>query len=271
MIPITSFYIVSMCKGYKKTCWLPNQKDLCGTCQNAKLADSDFTTLERIPETLKFLRGNFDDIAYSLYSQRKHQDFLTKFQDIFQYRIYTHNETKLCPVYGWYLRNSEDSPIPNCLRCLAHALRYAKDKYVQTTILRCVVMRYEDGPNMQSIVQRATNARSPSLYEFGLAIIEAQGIYGVFDTYIERINNIQLAVKIQAHPLLHKLLLTDEFLKRRVYNIFKARKRIFYEELYAKAWHPSRYMHWCLDEGEKFDVPPYVFQKIGSPWNIEWL
>jgi hypothetical protein len=259
-----------MCKGYKKTCWIPSEKDLCGTCQNAKLADN-FTSgkVERTPETLKFLRGNFDNIAYSLYSQRKHRDFLTKFQDIFEYRIYTHNETKLCPVYGWYLRNSEDSPMPNCLRCLAHALRYAKDKYVQTTILRSVVMRY-DGPNMQSIIQRAKNAKSPSLYEFGTALLEVQGIYGVFDTFIELID-VPLAVKIQGHPLLHKMLMEDELLKLRVYRTFKARKCKFYEELYAKAWHPSRFMQWCLDEGEKsMDIPQYLFQRIGSPWNIEW-
>jgi len=260
-----------MCKGYKKTCWIPSKGNLCGTCENAKLADRDFTSLEKIQENLPFIRRNFDDIAYSLYSQRKHQDFLTTFKDIFEYRIYTHNETKLCPVYSWYLRNSEESPIPNCLRCLAHALRYAKDKYVHAIILRAVVMRYEDAPNMQSIIQRAKNTSSSSLYEFGTALIEVQGIYGVLDTYIERLNNLQLTVKIQAHPLLHKLLLTDDILKRRVYRTFRERKCIFYEELYAKAWHPSRYMHWCLDEGEKFDAPPYVFQKIGSPWNIEWL
>ena len=214
---------------------------------------------------------NFDNTAYTLYKSNKHQEFLATFQDIFNYRIYTHNETNLCPVYSWYVRNSDCSVIPSCLRCLTHALRYSKDKYVQTLILKSVVIRYEDGPNMQSIVQRAKNLRSSSLYEFGLAIIETQGIYGVFDTYIERINNIQLAVRIQGHPLLHKLLLTDDILKMRVYREFRARKRIFYEELYAKAWHPSRYMHWCLDEGEKpVDIPPYVFQDHGSPWNIEW-
>lgn len=256
-----------MCKGYKKTCWIPSKKDLCGTCQNAKIADSP---LEREPETLKFLRGNFDNIAYKLYKSNKHQEFLTKFNDVFQYRIYAHNETNLCPVYGWYLRNSEDSPMPNCLMCLAHALRYAKDKYVQSLILKSVVMLY-DGPNMKSIMARAKHAKSPALYEFGLAIIEVQGIYGVFDAYIDLLD-IPLAVKIQGHPILHKLLLTDDILKLRVYRQFKARKCKFYEELYAKAWHPSRFMHWCLDTQEKegMDISPYLFQKVGSPWNIEW-
>ena len=213
----------------------------------------------------------FDNYAYSLYKENKASvlDFVTKHQPTFDYRIYTHNETNLCPVYGYYLRNTDHcTPMPSCLRCLAHTLRYSKDKYVQSVILRSVVMRNE-GPNMQSIIARAKN-NSKSLYEFGLAIIEAQGIYGVFDTYINLLD-IPLAVKIQAHPLLHKLLMEDELLKRRIYGRFKARKQVFYEELYAKAWHPSRFMQWCYTEDEKagMDIPEYKFQK-GGPWNIEW-
>jgi len=263
-----------MCKGYKKTCWLPSQ-GLCGTCQMKK--HTDHKELQKSPEWLK-LGDNFDNYAYRLYSTKQAPSetlltFLSNFQGIFDYRIYAHNETKLCPVFSYYLRHSDlDMPMPSCLRCLAHSLRYAKDKYVQSMILRSVVMRYEDGPNMQSIIKKARNANAASLYEFGTAIVEVQGIYGVFDTYIELINNISLAVKIQSHPLLHKLLMQDELLKRRVYNRFKARKCIFYEELYAKAWHPSRFMQWCYTEGEKegMDIPSYVFQTKGSPWNIEW-
>ena len=216
--------------------------------------------------------ARFDDEAYSLYKENKASvlDFLSKNQTTFDYRIYTHNETNLCPVYGYYLRNTDHcTPMPSCLRCLAHTLRYSKDKYVQGLILKSVVMRYEDGPNMQSIIARAKN-NSKSLYEFGLAIIEAQGIYGVFDTYINLLD-IPLAVKIQAYPLLHKLLMEDELLKKRIYGRFKARKQVFYEELYAKAWHPSRFMQWCYTEEEKegMDIPEYKFQK-GGPWNIEW-
>lgn len=211
----------------------------------------------------------FDTYAYALYKKNNVLDFLAKHQKLFDYRIYTHNETDLCPVYSYYLRNVDHcTPMPSCLRCLTHALRYSKDKYVQSVILRSVVM-YE-GPNMQSIIARAKNTKSAALYEFGLAIIEVQGIYGVFDTYINMID-IPLAVKIQAHPLLHKLLMEDELLKRRVYARFKARKQVFYEELYAKAWHPSRFMQWCYTEDEKvgMDIPEYKFQK-GAAWNIEW-
>lgn len=216
--------------------------------------------------------ARFDDEAYSLYKENKASvlDFLSKHQNTFDYRIYTHNETNLCPVYGYYLRHVDHcTPMPSCLRCLAHTLRYSKDKYVQGLILKSVVMRYEDGPNMQSIIARAKN-NSKSLYEFGLAIIEAQGIYGVFDTYINLLD-IPLAVKIQGYPLLHSLLMEDELLKRRIYGRFKARKQVFYEELYAKAWHPSRFMQWCYTEEEKegMDIPEYKFQK-GGPWNIEW-
>ena len=266
-----------MCKGYKKTCWLPSQGEFCGTCQNAKYADQIRSiSNELVPSTksIQFLRlkDNFDNLAYSLYRDRKHQQFLKRFKDLFDYRIYTHDDTKLCPVYGDYLRNTdEDSPMPNCLRCLAHALRYSKDKYVQSLILKSVIVPYIDGPNLQSIIRKAKNANQNSLYEFGLAIIEVQGIYGVFDTYIQLLD-IPLAVKIQAHPLLHKLLMEDELLKRRIYARFRARKRIFYEELYAKAWHPSRFMQWCYTEDEKkgMEIPDYKFQKIGSPWNIQW-
>lgn len=216
--------------------------------------------------------ARFDDDAYAQYKINKASvlDFITKNQNLFDYRIYTHNETKLCPVYSYYLRHVDHcTPMPSCLRCLAHTLRYSKDKYVQSLILRSVLMRYE-GPNMQSIIARAKNTKSQALYEFGLALIEVQGIYGVFDTYINLLD-VSLAVKIQAYPLLHKLLMEDEFLKRRVYGRFKARKQVFYEELYAKAWHPSRFMQWCYTEDEKvgMDIPEYKFQK-GGPWNIEW-
>jgi hypothetical protein len=213
----------------------------------------------------------FDTYAYTLYKKNKVLDFLAKNQKLFDYRIYTHNETDLCPVYGYYLRNVDHcTPMPSCLRCLAHALRYSKDKYAQSVILRSVVFLYEEGPKMQSIVARAKNTKSAALYEFGLAIIEVQGIYGVFDTYINMLD-VSLAVKIQQHPLLHKFLMESELLKRRVYGIFKARKQVFYEELYAKAWHPSRFMQWCYTEQEKegMDIPEYKFQK-GAAWNIEW-
>lgn len=226
-------------------------------------------------KTYKKSCANFDNEAYILYTINKKAtlDFLSMNQNTFDYRIYTHNDTKLCPVYGYYLRNVDHcTPMPSCLRCLANALRYSKDKYVQSLILKSVVFRYEDGPNMQSIIARAKNNQK-NLYEFGLAIIEVQGIYGVFDTYLELINNIQLAVKIQRHyPLLHKNLMEDELLKRWVYPHFKVRKQIFYEELFAKAYHPSRFMQWCFTEEEKegMDIPQYNFQKVGSPWNIEW-
>jgi len=222
--------------------------------------------VHRTPEIVKFLRigENFDKIAFKLYKAND----LSNFNDIFNYRIYTHNDTELCKVYSYHLRQHPEleTPMPNCLRCLAHALRYG-DKYVQSLILKSVVMSY-DGINMHSIVKKASQE---ALYEFGLAIVEAQGIYGVFDTYINMLD-VSLAVKIQAHPLLHKLLLTDDVLKRRVYREFKARKRIFYEEMYAKAWHPSRFMQWCLDNEEKkeMDIPDYKFQKTGSLWNIVW-
>lgn len=230
-----------------------------------------------MPKTYKkqgVLASNFDNHVYALYKINKAStlDFLTKNQTTFDYRIYTHNETNLCPVYSYYLRHTDHcTPMPSCLRCLAHALRYSKDKYDQSLILKSVVMRYEDGPRLQSIISRAKHTNSSALYEFGLAIIEVQGIYGVFDTYIELLD-IPLAVKIQAHPLLHKLLMEDDLLKRRIYGRFKARKLIFYEELYAKAWHPSRFMQWCYTEDEKkgMEIPDYKFQGSGSPWNIEW-
>ena len=213
----------------------------------------------------------FDTYAYALYKKNKVLDFIAKHQTTFDYRIYTHNETDLCHVYGYYLRNVDHcTPMPSCLRCLAHTLRYSKDKYVQSVILRSIVFLYEEGPNMQSIIARAKHTKSQALYEFGLAIVEVQGIYGVFDTYINTIDS-PLAVKIQAHPLLHKMLMEDEYLKRRVYARFRARKQVFYEELYAKAWHPSRFMQWCYTEDEKegMEIPEYKFQK-NALWNIVW-
>ena len=217
----------------------------------------------------------FDDYAYHLYNTQRSTllDFLSTKQNLFDYRIYTHTETKLCAVYSYYLRQVDHcTPIPTCLRCLAHALRYSKDNYLKSLILKSVVIRYEEGPNLQSIIQRAKNTNPAALYEFGTAIIEAQGIYGVFDTYIQLIKNVPLAVKIQNHPLLHSLIMEDEFLKECLYRRLKERKHLFNEELFAKAYHPSRFMQWCFTEDEKegMDVPQYNFQNVGSPWNIEW-
>lgn len=300
-----------MCKGYKKTCWLP-AKLLCGSCEYMKKVDEAKSIIDagqEYPRTadMSFIKAgqNFDNMAYDIYKKDKValNKFLNRFADVFNYKIYTHSNTNLCPVFSYYIRQGQGSqghetetPMPNCLSCLAHVLRYSKDKYVQSLILRSVVF-YQDGPNIQSIVKKATNTnnesglasmgpcplikalispgpRSQPLYEFGAAIIEVQGIDGVFDTYIELINNIPLAVSLQKHPLLHKTLLEQsDVLKRGIYKLFRHRKRIFYEELYAKAYHPSRFMQWCFTEDQKegMDISPYIFQDKGSPWNIEWV
>jgi len=212
---------------------------------------------------------HFDDYAYRLYKEKDPNLLNLTTLPQFHYRIYTHSKTNLCPVYNHLLRNSDiDTAIPSCLRCLANTLKYSKDKYLQSLILKSVVLYYEEGPRLQSIIQK--NLKNHDLiYEFGEAIIQFQGIFGVFDTYT-RLIDIETAVKLQKHPLLHKLLLEDEILKNGVYRMFRQRKRVFYEELYAKAWHPSRFMQWCYTEDEKtFDIPTYVF-KNPAPWNIEW-
>ena len=232
------------------------------------------------------IQDTFDTIANYLY--RNDKDLLEKYiwsnKALFSKRVYTHNDTQLCPVVSYFLRKNPDIPMPGCcLLCLAHTLRYSDDEYVRNLIFRSVVIRYADGPNLETMVRKANRI---ALYEFGAALLEKQGPTGVFEEYIRILirskpDSGDTIVALYNHPVFHKAILSinldcQECLtnKQRIYNIFKGKKDAFSEELLAKSMHPSRVFYWCLEEGDKNDMEidnkNYSFRQGKADWQFDW-
>lgn len=236
-------------------------------------------------DTMVTIQDTFDTIANYLY--RNDKDLLEQYiwsnKDLFSKRVYTHTDTQLCPIVSYMLRKKPDIPMPGCcLMCLAHTLRYTEDEYIRTLIFRSVVVRYADSANVESMIKKA---KRMSLFEFGAAILEKQGPYGVFDEYIKLLmrwkpDSGDTIIALYSHPVFHKILLSNHIEcqgcqecvihKRRIYTLFRGKKNIFFEELIAKSMHPSRVFQWCLDNEDMNDmgIPPYQFKEGKADWDI---
>ena len=261
------------CNGYKKKCWQKEKAGaLCGTCEFTKQKEkfnavlSQNIALIKIYtnlESLSLAHGDkgsavdkgsiiardtyFDRLVRRLLDDKAFlKDFLEKNKSRFEYRVYTHSESELCDVVCWALHTAKmDIPIPNaCLKCLAHTLRYSSDKYTRSLILRSVIFSYNDGPKIQTIARRMK--KESSLYEFGAAIIEQQGGNGVYETYMDVIQDkTQVVSALNEHPLLHITQETQDIhIKQRKLQEFK-------DELMTAAYEPSRAFEWCLAEEDK--------------------
>ena len=280
------------CMGFNGKCWLPAKNGFCSVCQLMK----DKVELENL------LRSPYDREVVSSYMYSKaHQriihtqdhfdrfasflkhdkpllyDYISSNKALFSKRVYTHNDSHLCDVVCHMMRQSPEIPVPgNCLRCLAHTLRYSDDQYLRSLILRSVVIWYGDGPNIAKMIQKS---RRDPIYEFGSAILEIQGPHGVFGDFLDIVDAVKNPERIEVvdalirHPVTHSITLQAEGIdtgKKDIYKMFKARKNIFHEELLAKSMHPSRVFHWCLDNEEvvDMDLSPYEFKKGKAEWDI---
>lgn len=289
------------CHGYLVTkCWFPPVKNatLCKSCQLIKDKDTLNIILKspydrKIMETYLYTRGHdamvtiqdtFDTIANYLYKHDKEllEQYIWSNKNLFSKRVYTHTDTQLCHIIGYMLRKKPDVPMPGCcLMCLAHTLRYTDDEYIRSLIFRSVVIRYADGPNVESMIKKAKRV---SLYEFGAAILEKQGHAGVFEEYIRLLTKWKpgsdTILALYSHPVIQKVLLAitidcedAKANKRRIYDSFKSKKNVFFEELIAKSMHPSRVFNWCLDNEDMIDmgIPPYHFKEGKADWDIDWV
>ncbi len=237
--PIPLFFSMS-CNGYRKKCWLKKQSNchaLCKTCNLTKqkerfnkvlsfdthlriTAIKMYTQLEEHDSIISF-DTNFDRLIRCLLEDKPFlKEYLNKHIQKFIYRMYTHSESEVCDVFCWALHSTNlNLPLPNsCLRCLSHTLRYSSDKYTKSLILRSIVVYYEDCPNTEKLIKK-TYAEN-TLYEFGSAIIEEQGIHGVFGTFLDLIKGKdELISKLQLHPLLHKMILCDTSILKKSYTL----------------------------------------------------
>jgi hypothetical protein len=251
------------CNGYKKKCWLNKQSNchaMCNTCNLTKQKERFNKVLSQQTKAIKMYTQlqehdsiisfdtNFDRLIRCLLEDKPFlREYLKKHIQKFIYRMYTHSESDLCDVFCWALHSTDlDLPIPNsCLKCLSHTLRYSSDKYTKSLILRSLVVYYDDCPNTENLVKKSNEK---TLYEFGSAIIEQQGIDGVFGPFLNLIKGKdELISKLQLHPLLHSISDTN-ILKKELYTLFK--KKPFEEELMARAYEPSRVI-WCMTEEDK--------------------
>ena len=280
------------CMGFRGKCWLPAKNGFCSVCQlmKDKVAlenllsnsyDREITAsyiYSKAHERIINIQDNFDRIASFL----KHDkpllyDYISSNKALFSKRVYTHNDSHLCDVVCHMTRQSPEIPVPgNCLRCLAHTLRYTDDQYLRSLILRSVVVEYADGPNIPKMVQKS---RRDPIYEFGSAILEIQGPHGVFGEFLDIVDaaknpeRIEVVDALIRHPVNHIItlqVLGSDTGKKDLYKMFKARKNIFHEELLAKSMHPSRVFHWCLDNEEMLEMGliPYQFKKGKAEWDI---
>ena len=122
-------------------------------------------------------------------------------------------------------------------------------------------------------------SRRDPIYEFGSAILEIQGPHGVFGDFLDMVDAVKNPERIEVvdalikHPVTHSITLQTESIdteKKKIYNLFKTRKNVFYQELIAKSMHPSRVFHWCLDNEEMLEMglSPYEFKKGKAEWDI---
>ena len=105
------------------------------------------------------------------------------------------------------------------------------------------------------------------LEQFAWAILEVQGMEGVYLSFIEKTNDIP----VRYHPILdaYALRQDDDDLRDKVYTEFRLRKEVWESELLEKAMHPSRVFHWCFTEDEKSRHPhmlSYLFSKGKARW-----
>ena len=271
-----------------KSCLLIKDKDTLNTILASPYDREKMESylFSRGHDAMVTIQDTFDTIANYLYKHDKDllEHYLFTNKALFSKRVYTHNNTQLCHVVGYMLRRKPDVPMPGCcLMCLAHTLRYTDDEYIGNLILRSVIIRYADGPNVESMVRKAN---STALYEFGTAILEKQGQAGVFEEYIGmltryNLNSAHTIIALYEHPIFHKAILSINLdcqecrtHRQRIYNIFKGKKDAFFEELMAKSMHPSRVFYWCLEEEDKNDMAidnkNYSFHEGKASWQFDW-
>lgn len=209
-------------------------------------------------------------------------------------RIKTHSNTYLCGIVAFMLRTDSypDAVEPSCINCLKHLVRYGTEE--NKSSIQYSIDSGLAGPhhiNMRGILTKNTNITNSTnstnslhhLINLGDAIIERDGVNNLFASYNTLVESVlrsqplydSYISEIIFHPLLHKSILdsNDRLLKKRLYQLFRQRKSPFWEELMAKAMHPSRVIYWCMAEDEKgdfVDIPDYEFLRGGARWNIVW-
>lgn len=103
------------------------------------------------------------------------------------------------------------------------------------------------------------------LEEFAWAILEVQGMEGVYLNFINKTKY----TPIRYHPFLDKYAVQKED----VYTMYRLRKAAWESELLEKAMHPSRVFHWCFTEDEKNrheSIPMYVFSQGRAEWFVSF-
>lgn len=259
------------CAGYNgQKCWFSKKEEylLCNSCQ-LMTDKEEFDKILKSPYdssrmsgyiytrghiSLQRVQDLFDTTLLFLFKHDKEllKEYIDTYSQLFTTRLYTHNDTGLCPIYAWMLVNSlyDDAVLPGCcLRCLAHTLRYINDDYTRTLILNSILVRNIEAPFIQSIIPRTKN---PFIfYEFGSAILEVEGSGKYIEEFIRMIQPSFVVEALRIHPLLHKHVLQSGVYKESLYKFYKYRKNTFSDELIERAMEPSRVFDWCFDEDKK--------------------
>jgi hypothetical protein len=262
----------------RNSCWLRQQSNkTCRTCEK-EVAMKNLTnilqspyTREGIADLLELSKGPVaEKVLNHIYRNDKTylKTLLTQSEEIrkeFFQRMAFHSDTELCSVVCWCLHQKIIGLLPypaECMLCLANMLRYYEDKYASAVILRSVLYDYNEGIRMNKLIRKGKH-----LEQFAWAIMEVQGMEGVYLTFLEKSNN----PPIHYHPILdaYTLRQNDEELTNKVYSEFRRRKARWESELMEKAMHPSRVFHWCFTEDEKNRhpfTPMYVFSEGRAEW-----
>jgi hypothetical protein len=206
------------------------------------------------PEVENIIRSSdqyslLDDILISLWGSKEKLRLVIQaliqsgnpLQPLLLHRIKYHSRSRICKVYSWMLRN-DLFPFylaPTC--CLS---------CVTTTIL---YGRLDEDIGKRRLVERIfVHPRTRILLDVtGMHPLGGQILNAFQYALIERAE-LQLEVpqpRLLFHPFQLQEGLTGEFRE-----ILKRRKRVIYQELIEKTWHPDRFFHWCLDWEEKKEL-----------------
>ena len=260
----------------RNSCWLRQKSNNpCATCEK-EVAMKNLTNILQSPYTrtgiadlLELSKGPVaDKVLRHIYKHDKPhlKTLLTQSEEIrkeFFQRMAFHSDTELCAVVCWCMHQKilDLLPYPSeCMLCLAHMLRYYEDEYARAVILRNVAHDYNEGIRMNTLIRKGKH-----LEEFAWAILEVQGMEGVYLNFINKTKY----TPIRYHPFLDKYAVQKED----VYTMYRLRKAAWESELLEKAMHPSRVFHWCFTEDEKNrheSIPMYVFSQGRAEWFVSF-
>jgi hypothetical protein len=202
-------------------------------------------------------------------------------------RVRNHTDNTICHVVDWMLKSNlfNENIIPSCIRCIAHTLRNAdKNEQVYHHIYR--VLREHSQRNIVTqaltLITKNNKEHYNNCLYLAYAMLESQNnivknsLFSILMSAPFQSEIMQeFSTELYKHPFL--FIWTDPSRIKYLKNLLRERVYIWKEEFVAKAWHPSRFLEWCVDPVEAAewgypdpDVPRVPLTSKRAEWDIAW-